>query len=365
MEGHFNWKNFILLSFFIWMVQGSYSALNTGLIQQYSGIEAKWLAIWIYSLSAAFTWFIFTPLICRFILIVDRSKLGTTGIIIAHFISAIIVAIIQRLSNIFFSYNLIKITEAVDLKLLKLSNFFGLNFISHLGKGIVVYAVITVCIYGYLFYRKNLIIENEKSKMREALSKVQLENLKYQLQPHFLFNSLQAISTLMHRNLELADKALGDLGDLLRFSIYNIDRNRVTLGQELMYLQKYVDLQKTRFGEKLDIQISYDQNMIDCLVPVFILQPIVENTIKHVLENTGNNTIVKINIVKGVDHKITIDLIDDGRVVKGSHKQTKSGLGLKNISLRLEAIYGKEASMSYGQIDDVGFQTTIKIPLEC
>jgi LytS/YehU family sensor histidine kinase len=275
----------------------------------------------------------------------------------------LIFAIIQRLINIAIVYHAIKWTEAIDLSLLKLENFFGMNFVRNVGNGILVYLVITGILYGYMFYLKNRMQEKQQARLTAALSKLKIENLKYQLQPHFLFNSLQSISTLIHRDTKAADQALGDLGDLLRYSIRNIDTEKVTLGEELMSLQKFIDLQQTRFAEKLKVAIDFEEGVMEALVPAFLLQPIIENSIKHNIEETGEPVEVHLWMTK-VEEKLILKIQDDGDHKQGLSKTKGNGIGIKNLKLRLEALYQNNQTFTSQYLEHAGFQTIIEIPFE-
>jgi hypothetical protein len=363
IEHYIHWKKFVFATGLIWLVQGTYTTLNTGLFQQYSGTEVRWTAISIYSFGTAFVWWLLTPLIFWLILQISNRVKSVYSSIGLHLLLAIMLASIQRLITIAIIYNAIKWTEAVDLSLLKLENFFGMNFLRNVGNGVLVYFVIAGILYGYLYYIKNRVQEVEQTKLTAALSKVKLENLKYQLQPHFLFNSLQAISTLLHRDVKAADQALGDLGDLLRYSIRNIDKEKGTLGEELMSLQKYLDLQQTRFGDQLQTNIKFEDNLIGALVPAFLLQPIVENSIKHNIEKTGSAIRVEIQISKS-NEKLVIQVTDNGPPNNDPSPSSGNGIGTKNLQLRLEALYGEKASIQSESLVPTGYQTIIKLPYE-
>ena len=355
-----NGRQFILLSVLIWLIQGFYSALNTGLIQFYADIEVNWLAIFIYSFSSAFSWFCFTPLIELIIRKIDGCKLGVSSALFIHVVSGITVAASQRLLNIALSFNLIKWTRAVDLDLLNISNFFGLNFVRHALNGIVVYAIIAACIKGYIYYKKHRLSEAQKLSLENQMVQLKIENLKYQLQPHFIFNSLQSISTLMHRQLNKADHAMSSLSDLLRFLIESIDKEFVTLADELFHLQKYVDLQKLRFEDRFEMSIRYEEPLLEWEVPAFLLQPIVENSVKHSLEKAGQTTSISLDISTGIDH-VQFTIQDNGPF---RHQENTNGLGLKNIEQRIKAIYGDFASIKAEYVKEGGFRTIICLPID-
>jgi|GEM_PF-5174991 len=355
-----DWKRVILISLIVWVIQGTYTTLNTGLFQQLSGVPTRWLAISIYSGGTALTWAIFTPLIFWIIVRSEYLLKGIFQIALYHIIIGIVISSAQRYMTVILTYNMILWTEAVDLSLLKWENFMGYNFIRQVGNSIVVYLVITCILYGYLYYIKSQNYIIERSQLESKLSKARLESLKYQFQPHFLFNSLQSISTLMHRDIREADQSLGDLSELLRHSIKTIDIDKITLGEELFHLQKYIDLQKMRYQDKLSSNIQFDKALIDIKVPPFILQPIVENSVKHGIEESGSTINISIAIVQE-GNKLVIHCKDDGLDIK--QDTPSSGLGLKNLQSRLDALYLDQAELNYGSISAGGYWTTIIIPI--
>jgi sensor histidine kinase YesM len=362
IDPQIRWKKFILITGLIWLLQGTYSTLNTGVFQQYNQADVMWLAISIYSYGTAIVWWMLMPIMLWTILKLKNYTTSIYKLIGIHLILAIGVSAIQRLLNIAISYNLIKWTEAVNLSLLKLENFFGSNFVRNVGNGLLVYFVVVAILYGYLYYLDHQAQKINQSLLSAELSKVKLENLKYQMQPHFLFNSLQSISTLIHRDTKAADQALGDLGDLLRYSIRNIDTETVSLGEEIMSIQKYIDLQKTRYGENLNAQIDFEDGLMETRVPAFLLQPIIENSIKHNIEHSGNPVHIYVTISKE-DEMISIQVKDDGVSEKEHATKKGNGLGLHNLKLRLETLYQNRAVFEASKLSPIGFRTIIKIPL--
>lgn len=362
IDPQIQWKKFILITGLIWLMQGTYATLNTGVFQQYNQTDVNWLAISIYSYGTAFVWWLLMPIMLWTMLKLKNETKSVYKLIGIHLILAIAVSSIQRLLNIAISYNLIKWTEAVDLSLLKLENFFGSNFVRNVGNGLLVYFVLALILYGYLYYLEHQAQKINQSLLSAELSKVKLENLKYQMQPHFLFNSLQSISALLHRDTKAADQALGDLGDLLRYSIRNIDTETVSLGEEIMGVQKYIDLQKTRFGENLSAQIDFEDVSMETRVPAFFLQPIIENSIKHNIERSGNAVHIEISISKD-EEMLVVQIQDDGARMKDLSKKNGSGIGISNLKLRLEALYQNRAVLSASQLEPKGYLTSIKIPI--
>ena len=147
---------------------------------------------------------------------------------------------------------------------------------------------------------------------------------------------------------------------------YQVDRGRFEklplfeLGEELLYLQKYIELQKTRYGERLSTMVEYDQSLIDLKVPAFLLQPIIENSIKHGIEKNGNPVQVQIKI-KIQDDQLLFNCKDSNQTTFKCLNESK-GTGLNNLTLRLKNLYGDLAEIKSSIMQD-GFNTLISIPL--
>ena len=135
--------------------------------------------------------------------------------------------------------------------------------------------------HAFIFYSQYRKREVHAAKLQADLHKAQLSTLKMQLQPHFLFNTLNAVSTLMYRDVSAADQVIAKLGDLLRRTIDHSDINEITLRDELDFITNYLDIEQARFGERLSVSFDISEESEQAAIPYLILQPFVENAIKH------------------------------------------------------------------------------------
>ena len=342
----------------VWVLQATFTTLNTGFFQQFSGNEPRWLAVSIYNYSDAIGWTIMSIIIFRLVEYFMKANFNWTKMILVHLILSILFASIQRLIAIALSYHLILWTEAVDLSLLKIENFFGANFLRYILNGVLTYSVITTISYGYIYYKTSQQYFIDKIKLKSELSRTKVENLKLQLQPHFLFNSLQSVSTIMHRDLNSADRALGDLGDMLRFSVNTMDTQLINIKEEIFYLEKYLKLQKTRFQDQLTYSFEIDPSLLHINVPPFLLQPLVENSIKHGIFGRGEPVNIDI-IMKKKEDKVYIICRDQYNSLTFS-KAINEGMGLSNLKKRLDTIYGDDAELQFGY-HPYGFESKITL----
>jgi len=192
----------------------------------------------------------------------------------------------------------------------------------------------------------------------------QLKMLRYQLNPHFLFNTLNAISTLvLEQNTELANRMVTRLSSFLRYSLDNDPMQKITLKQELQALQLYLDIEKVRFEERLSLQLDIEEAAKDALIPSLLLQPLIENAIKYGIARAegGGHLSMSAKVFAG---DLLIELSDDGpgcELING-HIPDAKGVGLSNTRERLATIYGSEHSIKLSKTEPHGLTICIRIP---
>ena len=192
----------------------------------------------------------------------------------------------------------------------------------------------------------------------------QLKMLRYQLNPHFLFNTLNAISTLvLEQNTELANRMVTKLSSFLRYSLDNDPLQKITLEQELQALQLYLDIEKVRFEDRLSLQLDIEETAKDALIPSLLMQPLVENAIKYGIARAegGGHLSISAKVFAG---DLLIELSDDGpgcELVNG-HIPQANGVGLRNTRERLATLYGSEHSIRLSKTDPHGLTICIRIP---
>lgn len=212
--------------------------------------------------------------------------------------------------------------------------------------------------------------EKEKSLRSEALAhEAQLLMLRYQLNPHFLFNTLNAISTLvLSKSTEQANEMLLKLSKFLRYSLDHSPLDQVSLEHELATTRLYLDIEKVRFGDRLILKIEVDEGLQHALVPTMLLQPIIENCIKHGISKSESGGTVAICIGKKHD-KLQLEVKDDGPGIKddgalGETFDLSPGVGVSNIRNRLQEIYGDAHSLTFANAEPSGLIVTVVIPYE-
>lgn len=208
--------------------------------------------------------------------------------------------------------------------------------------------------------------ELRASQLEARLAQAQLEVLKGQLHPHFLFNTLHAISTLIHRDPEAADEMVAQLSDLLRMTLANIGVQEVPLQQELEFLRRYLDIQQMRFQDRLRVVVDVPPDTLDLRVPNQVLQPLVENAIRHGVDARLGQGLVEIR-ARAENGMLRLSVRDDGPgirpdVLNGS-RQKGRGIGLTNTRARLRELYGPESRLELANYPAGGTLVSLLIPL--
>jgi len=221
--------------------------------------------------------------------------------------------------------------------------------------------------FGIKYYLQLQEQTEQTLKATSAAHQAQLKMLRYQLNPHFLFNTLNAISTLILDGAnETANKAVSRLSDFLRYTLDNDPMSRVTLGSELSAIDLYLEIEKVRFGDRLVIEKSIEAKAQDALVPSLILQPLIENAIKYAITPSEQGGTLRISA--RVQHKtLVLQISDSGPGLgngNGNNGQKSCGVGLKNTRERLQQLYGDSQAFTLAPNEPSGLRITINIPYE-
>ena len=217
-------------------------------------------------------------------------------------------------------------------------------------------------IHAIEYYRESRERAVEAARLDGALRAAELENLRAQLQPHFLFNTLQSISTLIHRDQAAADRMLTDLSDLLRLSLRNTASQEVSLRDELGFLERYIDIMRVRFGDRLVINVDAGRDSLDAMVPSLVLQPIVENAIRHGMADRPDIGHVAIRAQRE-GSSLRLEVTDDGRGLSSTpgNEGGGGGIGLANTRERLVRLYRGAGGVE--MLEDRGGGLTVRLTI--
>lgn len=229
-------------------------------------------------------------------------------------------------------------------------------------------AALDVLVYGSLVgacQAINNIRRSQERERREAdwearLTRSKLEALRLQLNPHFIFNTLNAISTLIYLDPKAADEMIADLSELLRHSLDGMDE--IPLGQELEFIRTYVGIEQQRFGDRLQMEQIVPQELLKALVPSLILQPLVENAIRHGIAPQRGSGLITLE-VKQEGNALRLSVRDNGKGFSdGEVGPERHGIGIANIKARLRGHYGGDQQLSFGKVEPHGCQIEIRLP---
>jgi two-component system LytT family sensor kinase len=236
--------------------------------------------------------------------------------------------------------------------------------IENFSEGIGIYLLVTIITYAFSYYNRYRKGELRATQLEAQLSQAQLQALKMQLQPHFLFNTLHSISALLSRDTESARKMITRLGDFLRLTLENSGTQEVTLQQEIEFLKCYLEIERIRFQDRLTTYVDIDPTALDSKVPNLILQPIVENAIRHGIAPRSTPGHIRIQ-AKQENQLLRIEVRDNGPGLPVNRKDENlfnKGVGLANTQTRLERLYGPAHRFELINDPMGGLVVTLEIP---
>jgi len=220
---------------------------------------------------------------------------------------------------------------------------------------------LTVAVAAHAIDARTRVYERdlEAERVRSQLAESRLEALTAQLQPHFLFNTLQGISTLITHDPAAADAMLSDLSDLLREVLRGSERREVTVDEELRVLESYLSISRRRFGDRLTVKVARNADVGRALVPFFVLQPLVENALHHGVGSHAGPANVTVAARREKD-RLVLTVEDDGPGVNAA--DSGRGIGLANTRERLSGLYGEAQRLELGRTTDGGFAVRVELP---
>ena len=228
---------------------------------------------------------------------------------------------------------------------------------------LMMYCSIVGITYAIDYYEQFRDEALKAAKIQQKLAQAELLALKKQLHPHFLFNTLHAISALMHKDIDAADKMIVRLSSLLRATLENTGVQEVALRQEIEILKAYLEIEQIRFQDRLEVSIQVDPELYDKKVPNLILQPIVENAIRHGIAPFTKQGKIVVSAYQ-VNDCLELRVTDNGKGMPTDQKtESQKGIGLQNTRMRLEQLYGEKGQLVLRNLSQTqGFEVKIVIP---
>jgi sensor histidine kinase YesM len=353
-----NSRLFYLAAVIMWMLLGGLFLLQAWFYNISTGQVMDWSRQAPYRLSGYLVWGLFTvPLFHLFQWC--QSRFSPLKHFLLQAILLLIVAVLHRLLGTFVEY-LVRTWFLAEES--GISAFFGMRTIALMGGSLdsgLTYIVLLLLFAGISAVERNQQQQIQLQNIERQLTQSRLDALQSQLQPHFLFNTLNGIVAAIHSAPMQAESMLTQLSRLLRFSLDHGNGNTIPLRAELSILEDYLNIEQARLGERLNYQIEVAETDLNFEVPPLILQPLVENAVRHGIAPINRPGSIKISVSEQAGN-LRISIADSGVPVTIIPEE---GIGLSNCRARLKALFGEAASLEVSTSDLGGTQAIMNIPI--
>lgn len=346
----------------IWSGIGLIDACETVFPMRAQGMHHNWLALFLTLFVEFVPWMLATRLVIglgRRFPPARTSSLSTWGL---HVSVAIGIGLV--LSAWYVALEMGLNPWAIDPNARgTFSDLLRQKFYSSVTTSLVLYAFVLVIDYALQSRKRIARQQTEAAQLGEQLSRAQLDALRRQVEPHFMFNSLNSIAGLVRDNRnDDAVEMIVALSDFLRHAATDSTRPQVPLGQEVEHLRQYLEIQKARFAERLQVTLTIPPELLNAQVPSLILQPLVENAIKHGIAKRaqGGGIQVAATQANGV---LNLRVGNDGPCLPGEMEKKRTGIGIANLRNRLQLLYGNRFELSLRNQATGGVEVSISLPL--
>jgi two-component system, LytTR family, sensor kinase len=334
-------------------------AIRLNVLTARPGTDTPELAL--FTLNAAY-WYVpalLVPTIFRLAHWLRASGRHWATVIGLHFAFAICFSLVHCASMIAVRYAIMPFGGKAPA--VWWSSYIQRQFLTNLDWNLMVYTTVVGVSYALTYYRESQRRALKESQLETRLVEARLRTLEAELHPHFLFNTLHAISSLVHTNPDAADRMISRLSDLLRITFDRSGSPGVSLQEELEFLQKYLEIEQTRFHDRLTVRFDIDPETLDAEVPRLILQPLVENAIKHGVSPKPGDGLVQIRARRHGD-RLWVEVSDNGvGLSAGARAKLRSGVGLSNTRDRLDVMYGPAHRIEFSD-GGKGLAVRLEIP---
>lgn len=317
----------------------------------------------VWELPYWFLWAMLAPLIFQ---LTRRFRIGRDGWLrnsIIHITACLTLAFFHRAIYLIVGWAL---HVAVYRQYSSIRELYQSDIFFNLPTGYMSYGTFMLISHVIDYYRRYQREELRASRLKAELAQAQLQALKMQLQPHFLFNTLNSISALLDEDVDAADEMLARLGDFLRMTLQNPGAQQVRLQEELEFLRCYLEIERVRFQDRLTVSFDVAPDVLDALVPNLIMQPIVENAIRHGIVTRAGPGRIEIRASRA-GGALVLMIKDNGPGLvstQDSSGKLRGGVGLANTRARLEQLYGKAQRFEMADAREGGLQVMLEIPFE-
>ena len=357
------WQNWAI-AFVVWTIIGLSFASRSYFTYYREGIVVPWYEVFSGFLVDFYLWGLVSPLIFRLArrFPIERGHLARRIslhlIFCAIFILAVNTISIPAYWYFGFPNQQRYPTMGVMFKDLILSPFM-------LHQGLLVYWGTLIAAHAFEYYRQLQAGKTRAAELASQLAEARLAALKMQIHPHFLFNTLNSIAALLHKDVEAADRMIARLSDFLRITLKSSQTTFVTLEEELEFLKAYLEIEKIRFQKRLIVEIQISPDILDAHVPNLILQPLIENAVRHGVARQTSVGLLRIHASRDAD-RVHIRIEDNGPGLNGNgNRRGKSGggVGLSNTRARLHQLYEDDFQFEItNKPDDQGTIVNLNMP---
>jgi sensor histidine kinase YesM len=335
----------------IWSGVGLFDATQTVFAMHAEGMHHAWIRLFLTLFLSWLPWALATPAVVQLSRKYPPGKTTPISAWLLHLGASISIGLISA-----------ALTAGLELLLdpwaisSPPSPFFALlfkKFYNGLLSYLILYAFIVAISY---------VLETESARLNEQLSKAQLDALRRQIEPHFLFNTLNSIAGLVReKRNDDAVNMIVRLSDFLRRVVEDSNRQNAPLGEEIEFLQKYLDIQKVRFAERLQVSVNVPKELLPALIPSLILQPMVENAVKHGIAKRAQGGMIRIAAVRS-NGMLNLSVFNDGPNLPAGWDESCSGIGISNVRTRLQGLYGNRFELSIRNQEPSGVEVSVSVP---
>src|SRR5262245_1782362 len=350
------WMKWAII-FLCWTGFALFFTSQSYMFQARSAGTIEWRGTLFNWLLGSYTWFALTPLVLK---LSDRFPLQRGKLLRSVAVHAI-AAPLFNITNIVLFVIARGLITGPRLEARSLFESVWHFVIAEFHGGMLVYWVIIGVSQATDYYRKYRERELQASNLETRLVEAQLDALRMQLHPHFLFNTLNSVSVLMRRDVEAAYRMLVQLSRLLRGALARNAAHEIKLGQELEILERYLEIEQIRFQDRLTVRTHIDPSALDALVPQFFFQPLVENAIRHGIADreAGGEIDIRAERKSG---KVYLQVRDNGPGLNIANGNFIEGVGLSNTRSRLEYLYGPNSRFEVYNAEEGGLVVAAAFP---
>jgi two-component system, LytTR family, sensor kinase len=343
--------------FLCWTGFALFFTSQSYMFQARSAGTIEWKRTLFNWLLGSYTWFALTPLVLK---LSNRFPLQRGKLLRSVAVHAI-AAPLFNITNIVLFVIALGLITGPRLEARSLLESVWHFVIAEFHGGMLVYWVIIGVSQATDYYRRYRERELLASNLETRLVEAQLDALRMQLHPHFLFNALNSVSVLMRKDVDAADRMLLQLSGLLRVTLARNAAHEIRLRQELEILERYLEIEQIRFQDRLTVRTRVDPSALDALVPQLFFQPLVENAIRHGISDRETGGVIDIRVERQ-NGMLCLQVRDNGPGLNTPRGNLVEGVGLSNTRSRLEYLYGSGSRFEVGDAEEGGLIVTAAFP---